>query len=281
MRIAIGIEYDGSGFAGWQWQKAQRTVQAVIEDALGRVAAEPIRLHCSGRTDAGVHAQHQIAHFDTAAQRPTRAWVMGTNRDLPEDARVLWARQVPFGFHARSSAIARHYRYLILNRPMRSALMRQKATWCFYPLDEQRMQSAADHLVGEHDFSSFRAQRCQSRSPFRRMYLIKVHRHEDQVIVDLVANAFLHHMVRNIVGVLMAIGAGKAEPDWSKQVLEARSRSLAGVTAAPDGLYFAGILYPTAFDLPQAPIFSCLPPGLGRFKQTSVDDGISLAANSR
>lgn len=281
LRVALGLEYDGSAFSGWQWQAGRRTVQAVLEQALGRVAAEPIRMNGSGRTDAGVHALHQVAHFDTSARRSMRSWVMGTNSALPDDIRVLWARIVPAAFHARYSAIARHYRYLILNRATKSALLRRRATWCYLPLDESRMQAAADYLLGEHDFSSFRAQGCQSKSPCRRMYRLTVRREEDQVIIDLVANAFLHHMVRNIAGVLIAIGAGKAVPEWSREVLEARSRALAGVTAPPDGLYLAGILYPSAFELPQDAIFSFLPPGVARFAPVSPDDGVSLAANSR
>jgi len=280
-RIALGIEYDGSRFAGWQWQSGRRTVQAVLEQALGRVAAEPVRVHASGRTDAGVHALQQVIHFDTIARRPERAWVMGTNTALPDDVRVLWAAAVPPTFHARYSAIARHYRYVILNRATRSALMHRKATWCFYSLYAGRMQEAAAHLLGEHDFSAFRAQGCQSKSPFRRMHLIEVYRERDQVVVDLIANAFLHHMVRNIVGVLIAIGAGRADPDWSREVLAARSRALAGITAPPDGLYFANVMYPAAYSLPQDPIFSRLPPGVARFNPDHPDDGVSLAANSR
>ena len=281
VRVALGIEYDGSSFAGWQWQKGRRNVQEVVETALGRVAAAPVRIHASGRTDAGVHALHQVAHFDTEARRPERAWVMGTNNALPDDVRVLWAAVMPVDFHARSSAIARHYRYVILNRSMRSALLRRKVTWCFYPLDEARMRRGAAHLVGEHDFSSFRAQGCQSRSPCRRVHLIDVHREGEQIIIDLVANAFLHHMVRNIVGVLIAIGSGRAEPGWSRDVLAARSRAAAGVTAPADGLYFASVLYPAGFGLPQDPIFSRLPPGVDRFRPERQHDGISLAPNSR
>lgn len=281
VRIALGIEYDGSGFAGWQWQKGRRTVQEALEQALSRIAAGPLRVHAAGRTDAGVHALHQVAHFDTAAARPLRAWVMGTNSALPDDIRVLWSQEVPSDFHARYSAIARHYRYVILNRATRSALLHRKATWCFQPLDEVRMQRAAEHLLGEHDFSAFRAQGCQSKSACRRMHLIDVARQGDQVIIDVVANAFLHHMVRNIVGVLIAIGAGKAEPDWSRAVLAARSRALAGVTAPPDGLYFANVMYPPVYALPRDAIFARLPPGVDRFRPGQAhDDAVPLAANS-
>jgi len=281
VRVALGIEYDGSRFAGWQWQKGRRTVQEVLETALSRVAAISVRVHASGRTDAGVHALQQVVHFDCAVERPMRGWIMGTNSALPDDVRVLWARVVPCDFHARYSAIARYYRYAILNRPMRSALLHRRATWCFYPLDVVRMQRGAEHLLGEHDFSSFRAQGCQSKSPFRRMHLLDVSRDGDQVVVDLVANAFLHHMVRNIVGVLMTIGAGKAEPEWAREVLDARSRSLASVTAPPDGLYFASVMYPATFAVPQDSIFSRLPPGVDRFRPHHPHDGVSLATNSR
>jgi tRNA pseudouridine38-40 synthase len=205
---------------------------------------------------------------------------MGTNAVLPDDVRVLWAREVCGSFNARYSAIARHYRYVILNRPTRPALMRRKVTWCFYPLDEAEMQKAADHLLGEHDFSSFRAQGCQSVSPFRRMHLIRVERDDDQVVIDLVANAFLHHMVRNIVGVLMAVGAGREQSGWSKVVLEARSRCRAGVTAPADGLYFAGVMYPMPLELPRSPIFSALSADVTRFDDRHSHHELSLGPNS-
>jgi len=280
MRIALGIEYDGSAFAGWQWQRGRRTVQAVLEDALGRVGAEPIRVHGAGRTDAGVHALAQVVHFESDAHRPLRAWLLGTNTELPEDIRVLWAREVPPGFHARYSAIARYYRYVILNRPMKSALLRRQVTWSFYPLHEGRMQEAAQLLVGEHDFSSFRAPDCQSKSPVRRMHFIDVRRDGERIMIELSANAFVHHMVRNIVGVLMAIGSGKYQPMWAQQVLEERRRAVAGVTAPPDGLYLGGVFYPARFELPCDPVFSRLPPDAARYTPPCPDDDISLAANS-
>ncbi|MCU0734392.1 MAG: tRNA pseudouridine(38-40) synthase TruA [Methylotetracoccus sp.] len=281
MRIALGLEYDGTAFAGWQWQPGRRTVQTVLEAALGRVAAGPIRVHCAGRTDAGVHALEQVAHFDATVARSPRSWLLGTNTELPEDLRILWVREVPGDFHARYSAIARFYRYVILNRPMRSALLRRQVTWCFQPLDERRMQEAADHLIGEHDFSSFRAQGCQSVSPFRRLHFIVVRREGERVIIELAANAFLHHMVRNIVGVLTAVGAGKCRPFWAREVLEARNRSSGGITASPDGLYFGGVLYPGRFHLPADPIFSRLPPDAARYSPPIADNDVSLAANSR
>jgi tRNA pseudouridine38-40 synthase len=238
-------------------------------------------VHAAGRTDAGVHALAQVVHFESAARRPLRAWLLGTNTELPEDVRVLWAREVPPDFHARYSAIARYYRYLILNRPVKSALRRRQVTWSFQPLDEVRMAEGAQFLVGEHDFSSFRAQDCQSRSPVRRMHFIVVRREGERIIIEMAANAFVHHMVRNIVGVLMAIGAGKCPPMWARQVLEARTRAAAGATAPADGLYLGGVFYPDRFQLPCDPIFSRLPLDAARFTASCHDVGISLAANSR
>lgn len=281
MRIALGIEYDGTTFAGWQWQPARRTIQTVLENALSRIADEPVRVHAAGRTDAGVHAIEQVAHFDTRADRSLRGWLLGCNTELPEDIRVLWVKEVPPDFHARYCAIARYYRYVILNRPMKSALLKRQVTWCFQPLDECRMQRAASCLVGEHDFSSFRAQGCQSSSPYRNLHFIAVQRDGDRVIVELAANAFLHHMVRNIIGVLMTIGSGKREAAWAAEVLAARNRSVGGVTALPDGLYLGGVLYPDCFQLPRNPIFSRLPRDAARFSPRLFDDDVSLAANSR
>ncbi len=264
-RIALGLEYDGSAFAGWQWQLNQRNVQACVEEALSRVAAEPITVQCAGRTDAGVHALEQVVHFDTNVQRETRSWVLGGNANLPDDVRVLWAREVDGEFHARFSAIARYYRYVILNRPMKSALYRKQVTWCFNPLDEANMQEAANHLIGDHDFTSFRAQGCQSLSPCRIMHFIRVFRDNDRVIIELSANAFLHHMVRNIAGVLMEIGMGRKPTDWAKELLALRDRTKGGVTAPSDGLYLGGVYYPHSFRLPKAPIFELLPPNAARF----------------
>lgn len=281
MRIALGVEYDGTAFAGWQWQPGRRTVQDVLEAAVSRVANESTRVHCAGRTDAGVHALAQVVHFDADAQRTPRAWLLGTNTALPDDLRILWVCEVPQDFNARSSAIARCYRYVILNRPMRSALMRRQVTWCFQPLDEVRMQQAADHLIGERDFTSFRAQGCQSNSPFRRMHFITVRREGERIVIELAANAFLHHMVRNIVGVLMAVGAGKHEPDWARVVLAERDRTAAGVTAPADGLYLAGVCYPERFGLPRDPVFSRLPPDAARYNPAPSDDAVSLVTNSR
>jgi tRNA pseudouridine38-40 synthase len=271
MRVALGVEYDGSGFAGWQWQRDRRTVQAELESALSRVADQPIRVTCAGRTDAGVHATAQVVHFDTEVYRKSYSWLMGGNSLLPADCRIIWAREVEDGFHARTCAIARHYRYVILNRGMASALHRRQMTRVSRPLSPEAMRKAAGFLVGEHDFSSFRAQGCQSKSPRRFLHFIHVHRVDDRVVIDICANAFLHHMARNIVGVLIDIGAGKQPPGWAADVLAARNRTLGGVTAPPDGLYFAGIQYPDAFDLPRHAIFEHLPAGVRRFQPPRND----------
>jgi tRNA pseudouridine38-40 synthase len=208
-RIVLGIEYDGTQFSGWQSQAGKRTVQQVLEQALAVVATHAVSVTCAGRTDAGVHGLEQIVHFDTSVQRQAYNWMLGGNHYLPDDVRILWAQPAVADFHARYSAVARFYRYLILNRPMRSALLRQQVTWYATPLDAEKMQLAAQTLCGNHDFSSFRARECQSNSPYRFVYFIHVYRQQEQVLIDICANAFLHHMVRNIVGVLMEIGAGK------------------------------------------------------------------------
>ena len=264
MRIALKLEYDGSRYAGWQYQSHSPSIQEAVEKALAFVAARPVRVVAAGRTDAGVHAWEQIVHFDTEAERPARAWVQGTNIRLPDDIRVLWARPVADDFHAQRQALARWYRYRICNRPVAPALGRAQITWYHRPLDEERMQQAAGLLLGEHDFSSFRGPYCQSKSPRRRVYLLEVHRSGDEVAIDIVANAFLHNMVRNIAGVLMAVGSGKRPVDWVAEGLAARDRRAGGVTAPPNGLYFAGIWYPQRFGLPRQPIFARLPQDIRR-----------------
>jgi len=247
----VGLEYDGSAFRGWQRQEAGvRTVQGVLEQALSRVADHPVQLHCAGRTDAGVHASAQVVHFDTRAERRERAWVLGANANLPADVSVNWARPVAADFHARFSARSRRYRYRILNRPVRSALYRQQAVWCHWPLDTGRMQQAAQALVGEHDFSSFRALGCQARSPIREITELGIRREGELVILEVQANAFLHHMVRNIAGVLMAIGRGEQPVDWAAEVLARRDRTRGGVTAPAQGLCLIGVGYPAVFELP-------------------------------
>lgn len=250
-RIALGVEYDGRGFSGWERQRARRTVQGEVERALSRVAAEPVTVVCAGRTDAGVHAWGQVIHLDTRAVRPDHAWVLGGNANLPADVSLLWAVAVDGAFHARFSARSRRYRYLILNRRARSALHAGRVTWDYRPLDVERMAAAAAHLVGEHDFSAYRAQGCQARSPVRTVHRLTVARHGDLVAIEVEANAFLHHMVRNIAGVLMAVGSGREEPGWAREVLTGRDRNRGGVTAPPDGLYLTAVRYGEEFPLPR------------------------------
>jgi tRNA pseudouridine38-40 synthase len=251
-RIAIGIEYDGRAYCGWQQQDDAPSVQETLERALSRVADAPIALTAAGRTDAGVHARTQIAHFDATAVRSSRAWVLGSNTYLPPDISLRWASPVEAHFHARFAALSRTYRYVILNRPARSALAAGRALCVFRPLDADRMQDAALHLVGQHDFSAFRAAACQARSPVRRLEQIAVSRSGEWLTVEVTANAFLHHMVRNIVGLLVAIGVGDASPRQALLQLESRQRSTGEATAAAHGLYLWQIRYPAAFGLPEA-----------------------------
>lgn len=264
-RIVLGVEYDGTRYAGWQWQAGKATVQSELQQALGKIASQPIVVHCAGRTDAGVHALEQVVHFDCNVERDLHAWLMGGNSQLPDDIRITWVRPAIADFHARYSAIARFYRYVILNRPMKSALLRTQATWCYQPLDADKMHRAAQFLIGEHDFSSFRAQGCQSQSPKRFMHFIDVYRHQDRVIIDISANAFLHHMVRNIAGVLMDIGMGRRPVDWTLALLEIKDRSRAGMTAAPHGLHLGGVFYPECYGIPNHAVFQKLPVDARRF----------------
>lgn len=254
MRIALGIEYDGRVFKGWQLQRQSvPTVQAAVESALGRVAAEPVRVVCAGRTDTGVHAAGQVVHFDTEAQREPRNWVLGANVNLPSEVAVTWARVVDSTFHARFSAESRSYRYLILNRPTRSSLLAGRATWVHRPLDHVLMHAAGQALVGTHDFSSYRAIGCQAKSPIRTLHSLHIARYRDLIDLRVHANAFLHHMIRNIAGVLMAIGRGERPVEWAAEVLELRDRTLGGVTAPPDGLYFERVWYPHWHAIPEPP----------------------------
>jgi tRNA pseudouridine38-40 synthase len=264
-RIVLGVEYDGSAYAGWQCQNAKVTVQAELQSALGKIADQPVVVICAGRTDAGVHALEQVVHFDSPSPRDLRAWVMGGNSHLPADIRILWAKPAFADFHARFSAIARFYRYVILNRETNSALLRSQATWCYRPLDAEKMHQAAQQLIGEHDFSSFRAQSCQSRSPYRLMYFIDVYRQGDKVYIDLCANAFLHHMVRNIVGVLMEIGLHRQAVAWAGELLKVRDRGQAAVTAPPHGLHLGAVYYPPHYGIRKHLIFDRLPKEARRF----------------
>jgi tRNA pseudouridine38-40 synthase len=252
MRIAVGVEYDGSRFRGWQTQQeGVRTVQREVERALSFVADDPVHVYCAGRTDAGVHAREQVIHFETSVERPAKSWVMGGNVQLPDDVNLLWASPMPDHFHARFSARFRSYRYLILNRPMRSALLHGRATWIYRPLDAVRMHDAGQALTGTHDFTSYRAIGCQAKQPVRTVTHLEVTRDGDIIELFIRANAFLHHMVRNIAGVLIAIGAGEQPASWAREVLEHRDRTLGGVTAPPDGLYFERVEYEDEFQLPR------------------------------
>lgn len=251
MRIAAILEYDGSNFSGWQRQEQARSVQGIVEAALSRVADEPVQVTVAGRTDAGVHAAGQVIHFDTSAERSDYSWLRGANSNLPPDVALLWTGPVDNGFHARYSATGRHYHYVILNRPVRPTYLARRVTHEYRPLDIHRMQQAARHLLGKHDFTSFRATECQAKSPVRELRALEVAHQNGFIHVRAHANAFLHHMVRNLAGVLMTIGAGEREPDWARQVLEARDRKAGGVTAAADGLYLREIEYPDSFAIPR------------------------------
>jgi tRNA pseudouridine38-40 synthase len=249
-RIALGIEYDGSAFRGWQSQESAVGIQSVVESALAAVADHPVEVMAAGRTDAGVHALMQVVHFDTDAQRSDRAWTLGATSNLPKQISVLWARGVSDAFHARYSAQSRSYRYYILNRPIRPAIGADYVSWVREPLDADRMHRAAQLLLGEHDFTSFRAAQCQSRTPMRFVHSITVSRTAEIIELAITANAFLHHMVRNIAGVLIAIGTGERPVEWTREVLETRDRTQGGITAPPGGLYLTAVRYASALQLP-------------------------------
>ena len=249
-RIALGVEYAGTAYFGWQRQAAGPTVQGSVEQALSRVADHPVTVVCAGRTDTGVHATGQVVHFDSPAVRLPENWVRGANAQLPADIRVQWARQVDAAFHARFSARRRHYRYIILNRPEPTALLHDRVCHERLPLDVPRMQAGAGHLLGEHDFTSLRAAACQARSPVRTVQRLEVARAGNWIYLDVTANAFLHHMVRCIAGMLIAVGRGEQEPQWVAQVLAARDRTLGGVNAPACGLYLARVEYPPEFGIP-------------------------------
>ncbi len=252
MRIAVGVEYDGSRFRGWQRQERAPSVQAALEEALGFVADHPVALTCAGRTDAGVHATAQVAHFDSDAPRSARAWVLGANTRLPPEIALLWAAPVEPGFHARHSALSRSYRYVIQNRLSRPGLYRRRVCWVHEPLDAERMHEAAQALVGQHDFSAFRAAECQSRTPVRRVERISVRRAGEFVALDVTANAFLHHMVRNIAGTLIQVGCGERPANAVADALASRDRAAAGPTADAAGLYLTRVRYPPEAGLAMA-----------------------------
>jgi tRNA pseudouridine38-40 synthase len=252
MRYALGIEYDGKNYCGWQRQNNAVTVQEKVEKALSKIADEKIEVVCAGRTDTGVNATNQVIHFDTSKIRKDVAWTLGVNTHLPSDIAVAWVKKVDEDFHARFSATARNYRYIIYNKPLRSAILSHGISHCHYALDETLMQQGADYLIGQHDFTSYRTVHCQSHSAVRTIKHCRVTRQGDYIVVDIKANAFLHHMVRNIVGSLMRVGQSQETTHWMKEVLLAKNRCVAGVTAPPEGLYFVDVDYPESFDLPKS-----------------------------
>ena len=251
-RIALGIEYDGSAYHGWQsqLQEGVATVQETLEQALSRVADHRVSVVCAGRTDTGVHGTGQVVHFDSEAIRDNKAWVYGGNSNLPPDICVRWAQPVSQDFHARFSAVSRRYRYVIYNHPIRPALFSRQLSWNYRPLALAPMQAAAQALVGEHDFSAYRGVQCQAKSPVKTVHSLELYQQGPVMVIEIEANAFLMHMVRNIAGVLMAIGAGFQPVEWAGEVLETRDRTAGGVTAPPYGLYLVGVGYPDKFGLP-------------------------------
>ncbi|MBW7900471.1 MAG: tRNA pseudouridine(38-40) synthase TruA [Rhodocyclaceae bacterium] len=253
MKIALCLEYDGRAFHGWQTQPGGNTVQDALEKALSGIAGEPIAVVCAGRTDAGVHASCQIVHFACRAERPLSAWVRGANALLPDAVAVRWAQPVADEFHARFSARGRRYRYLLLNRPQRPGLTHGRVGWFHRPLDLAAMQAAAARLLGEHDFSAFRAAECQAKSPVKTLREARVWTHGEHVVFDFEASAFLHHMVRNMVGSLVYVGKGKHSPAWIDELLAGRDRRQAAPTFSPDGLYLAGVSYEAHWGLPELP----------------------------
>jgi len=259
MRIALWVEYDGAAFFGWQSQPGGRTVQDVLEHALTQIAGMPVRVHCAGRTDTGVHALAQVVHFDMEVKRPLTAWVRGVNAHLPPQVTVRWSGLVPDEFHARFSASARRYRYVLLNRPERPGVLHGKVGWCHRALDVAAMQTAAAVLAGTHDFSAFRAAECQAKSPVKTLHALDIRRVEDMVYFDCHANAFLHHMVRNLVGALVFVGMGRHPVEWLGELLRSGDRRQAAPTFSPDGLYLVGIDYGPHWGLPQQGRIIALP----------------------
>lgn len=254
-RLALGIEYDGTHYNGWQRQLGGvPSIQGKLEESLSVVANHPVSTVCAGRTDSGVHATCQIVHCDVSVKRSEREWVFGCNANLPDDIRVLWAKVVPASFDARFSAHQRRYRYFIYNHHIRPGLLEKQVTWHYRPLNVDDMNQAAQCWLGAHDFSSFRAAECQSRTPKREIYSISVKREGKLIVFDIIANAFLHHMIRNMVGVLLAIGHGKRAIAWAKEVLLAKDRKEGGVTAPPNGLYLVDVQYPSDFELPSTTV---------------------------
>ncbi|WP_277206155.1 tRNA pseudouridine(38-40) synthase TruA [Vibrio misgurnus] len=254
MRIALGIEYDGTHYYGWQRQRDVKSVQQALETALSKIANHPVEVQCAGRTDAGVHGTGQVVHFDTTAERQMAGWTMGCNANLPKDIAVRWANVVSDEFHARFSATARRYRYVIYNHAYRPGILSSGVSHYHGELDVEKMQQAGQYLLGENDFTSFRAVHCQSRSPWRNVMHLNVTRHGNYVVIDIKANAFVHHMVRNITGSLIAVGRGEQPPEWIAWLLAQKNRTLAAATAKAEGLYLVSVDYPSHFGLPTMPI---------------------------
>jgi tRNA pseudouridine38-40 synthase len=250
MRLALGISYNGQAYEGWQSQPSGRTVQDRLEHALGQFAAQPVSTVCAGRTDAGVHGLMQVVHFDTPLEREEFSWVRGTNRFLPPDIAVQWAKVVPDAFHSRACAISRRYAYVVLESAVRPSIDAGRVGWIFRPLDDAAMREAAAILLGQHDFTSFRASACQAKSPVKTIKRIDITRRGAYWRFEFEADAFLHHMIRNIMGCLLAIGQGHQAPSWMAQVLAARDRDSAAPTFSPDGLYFMGPVYGPEWNLP-------------------------------
>lgn len=251
MKIALGIEYDGKPFCGWQSQAGGCGVQDALESALAQMATHPVRVHAAGRTDTGVHALIQVVHFESQAQRPESAWVRGTNAFLPPGVRVLWARQVSDEFHARFCAERRSYQYVLQVSPVAPAVLHGKVGWYHRPLQLQAMQQAAQHLLGEHDFSAFRAAECQAKSPIKHLHQASISQHGAFYLFEFSANAFLHHMVRNLVGSLVYVGKGEHPPEWMNELLSQHNRTFAAPTFSPDGLYLTGVGYDARWGLPE------------------------------
>ncbi|GKT12227.1 MAG: tRNA pseudouridine38-40 synthase [Thiomicrorhabdus sp.] len=253
-RIALGIEYLGTNYCGFQRQDHCPTVQGHLEAALSSIANEPVGIICAGRTDTGVNAVGQVVHFEISVERPLRAWLEGANTKLPGDIRISWAKEMNEDFHARFSAFARQYRYVIYNRKVHSAVLFSRTTWVKELLDLDKMHLAAQSLVGEHDYSSFRASACQANNAIRTIESISVTRKGDFIFIDLKANAFLHHMVRNIAGTLIRIGQNRAETSWVSELLEVKDRTKGAMTAPASGLYFVNAFYPEVFEIPQVSV---------------------------
>ena len=254
MKFALGIEYDGSHFFGWQRQSHATSVQQTLEEVLSNIADEEVQVNCAGRTDTGVHATGQVVSFEIKGERPLKAWTMGANTQLPDSVSVRWACQVNDDFHARFSATARRYRYIIANTHARPAILNHGLTWCRQTLDIEAMNQACGYFPGEQDFSSFQAASCQSKTSFRFIEHLRVERYGDYVVIDIKANAFLHHMVRNIAGTLIEVGRGLKSPTWVKALIDAKDRTLAAATASPNGLYLVDVDYPAEFEIPRYPL---------------------------